>query len=340
MPLAWEATLSAKERKAFKVIYGEARAQEEIYEIMAELLLSSKAPGTITGYVAAIEKWVKFARRNGFGEFPPDRRHFALYIKNLSKNNTSYASFKLLSAAMPFYYQARDSDIRCVTKSPLIKLALDGAMRKAAKLRGPIKKAKTFDEESIKSVLREIFWPTGSQNYPNQSLKEWRTATRLYTYYMTLCRFDCYSKLRLSSFSFQQDHVVITYELRKNDQLYNGSTSVLKYRPNDSLCPKLVYQTYFRLMNFSAGASFLNCRLTFNARRSRPATKLSYAQSLKDSKDLLLCHGIDGVTEKSFKASGVTVLLDKKTSITDVQIFGGWKSEQTPLFYVSKEFTD
>ena len=56
--------------------------------------------------------------------------------------------------------------------------------------------------------------------------------------------------------------------------------------------------------------------------------------------ELLLCHGIDGVTEKSFKASGVTVLLDKKTSITDVQIFGGWKSEQTPLFYVSKEFID
>ena len=55
--------MSAKERKAFKVIYGEARAQEEIYEIMAELLLSSKALGTITGYVAAIEKWVKFARK-------------------------------------------------------------------------------------------------------------------------------------------------------------------------------------------------------------------------------------------------------------------------------------
>ena len=54
--------------------------------------------------------------------------------------------------------------------------------------------------------------------------------------------------------------------------------------------------------------------------------------------ELLLCHGIDGVTEKSFKASGVTVLLDKKTSITDVQIL--WKSEQTPLFCMSKEFLD
>ena len=31
MPLALEATLPAKDSKAFKVIHGEARAQEEIY---------------------------------------------------------------------------------------------------------------------------------------------------------------------------------------------------------------------------------------------------------------------------------------------------------------------
>ena len=61
--------------------------------------------------------------------------------------------------------------------------------------------------------------------------------------------------------------------------------------------------------------------------------KLSYSQSLKDSKELLEQYGVKEVSEKSFKASGVTVLLDKKTSITDVQIYGGWKSEQTPLFY-------
>ena len=101
MPLAWEATLSAKERKAFKVIYAVARAQEEIYEIMAELLLSSKAPGTITGYVAAIEKWVKFARRNGFGEFPPDRRHLPCHSTIKPVTLTLDASRSLLSSSWP-----------------------------------------------------------------------------------------------------------------------------------------------------------------------------------------------------------------------------------------------
>ena len=46
--------------------------------------------------------------------------------------------------------------------------------------------------------------------------------------------------------------------------------------------------------------------------------------------------GIDGISEKSFKVSGVTTLLDKKTSLSDVQIFGGWKTEQTPLYYYNQ----
>lgn len=333
MPQAWEAILTQSERRAFKTLYGEVRVREEIYVKMFKLILSSKAPGTISGYCAAIEKWVKFSKRNGIQEFPPTRHDFALYLTNLSEQNISYSSLKLLRAALPFYYAARNSDEKCVTEVPFIKLLFDSAMRKASKVRGPVKKAATFSEENIKSLLRTIFWPRSSPNFPNKSLKDWRTAVRLYTYYMTLCRFDCYSKLTLSSFKFKEDHVLISYSTRKNDQLYTGSTSVLKYRANDLLCPRLVYQTYFQLMKFSEPSDILNCRLTRNGMESSPKMKLSYSQSLKDSKELLEQYGVKEVSEKSFKASGVTVLLDKKTSITDVQIYGGWKSEQTPLFY-------
>ena len=332
MPLAWEAGLTNSERRAFSAIYGEARVQEGIYNKMLRLVLSSKAPGTITGYVSAVEKWNKFALKNNYSVFPPDRQEFSLYITGLSEKGTSYSSFKLIAAAMPFLYAARNSEEQVVTKTPFVKLVMEGAMRKASKQRGLVKKANTFPEENIKKILIASFWPSGTPSQPNRSLKEWRTAVRLYTYYMTLCRFDCYSKLKISSFNFKEDHVVITYESRKNDQHYNGSSSILKFRHGELLCPQLVYQTYFRIMNFRDEA-YLNCRLSSFGAKSRPGTKLSYNQSLKDTKDLLASHGIDSASEKSFKASGVTVLLDKKASLTDVQIFGGWKSENTPLFY-------
>ena len=60
-----------------------------------------------------------------------------------------------------------------------MKQILGGALRKAAQDKGPVRKAVTFGEEEIKSFLTSVFWPTGSRNNPNPSLKDWRTATRL-----------------------------------------------------------------------------------------------------------------------------------------------------------------
>ena len=86
-------------------------------------------------------------------------------------------------------------------------------------------------------------------------------------------------------------------------------------------------------MGFKNGNSILNCRLTFNGKSSRPIAPLAYSQALKDTKDLTSRYGYEYVTEKSFKASGVTVLLDKNTPLHDVQVFGGWKSLETPMYY-------
>ena len=114
---------------------------------------------------------------------------------------------------------------------------------------------------------------------------------------------------------------------------FKGSSSVLKYKPGDSLCPRLIFQTYFEIMNFKSMEDILNCRLSINGKSARPNTKLSYCQSLKDSKTIMKKFGITDISEKSFKASGVTTLLDRKTSLSDVQVYGGWRSEQTPLYY-------
>ena len=77
----------------------------------------------------------------------------------------------------------------------------------------------------------------------------------------------------------------------------------------------------------------LNCKLGLNGKTARTKTLLSYTSSLKDTKDLLTEHGFAGVSEKSFKASGVSALLDKKTSLSYVQVYGRWKAPQTVLHY-------
>ena len=125
---------------------------------------------------------------------------------------------------------------------------------------------------------------------------------------------------------------MIKYATRKNDQLYSGSQSILKYR-GDLLCPKLIFETYFKLMKLEHDDDLLNCRISLNGKTARSRAKLSYSQALKDTKDLTSEFGYENVTEKSFKASGVTVLLEKNTPLHDVQIYGGWKTLETTIFH-------
>ena len=223
-------------------------------------------------------------------------------------------TFKTLTGSMKFYYQSRNKDCP-VTKQPAVAMMLEGCLRNAAKGREKVKKATVLEEDEVKQVLKKAFWG----NDRDKELQKWRTATRLYTYFITLCRFDCYSKLTRDSFEFNEDYLTIYFKSAKNDQHYNGSTSILQYT-HDELCPKLIYSTYFKMMKITEPDDKLNCKLGLNGKTARTKTLFSYTSSLKDTKDLLTEHGFTGVSEKSFKASGVSALLDKKTSLSDVQV--------------------
>lgn len=333
MPLAWQARLTPKEVAMFKTLYGEVRLSESYHAQLFKLVIGSRAAGTVSAYTASINRWTAFAKKNGFKEFPPDPHQFSIYITHLSEKRASFSTFKMIKASFPFYYASRNCEDICITNKKFVALILDGAMRKAAKERGPVKKATTLGEEDIRDFLQTNFWPRQSVNIPNPNLKDWRTGVRLYSYYMTLCRWDCYSHLTRDSITFFGDHLIISFPTRKNDKLYEGSTCVLKFKPGDPLCPRLIFKTYFDIMNFKSGEDVLNCRLTRDGKLARPRTKLSYGQSLQDSKAIMRKYGLPEISEKSFKASGVTTLLDNKTPLTDVQIYGGWKTEQTVMFY-------
>ena len=334
MVLAWSHKLSPSQITAASAIYGQARLENGIFSKMCGLILSCKAPGTISLYCSSIKRWNSFALSNSYQIFPPNTMQFSLFVTHLTTRKAPLSTFKVLRAAMPFYYAARNSAETPVTQIPYVKLLLDGASREAAKTKRPVKKAATLDQESLREVLIRTMWPSGSEWSPSNCLKDWRTSVKLFTYYKTLCRFDGYMKLTPCSFTFEDTHLIISFSSAKNDQMYNGSISVLAYTPGDLLCPLLVFKTYFKMMNFALNASEnLNCRLSRTG-MSRPTTRLSYGSSLADTKELLKRFGhLANFSEKSFKSSGVSIILDKGTPLTDVQVYGRWASERTPLVY-------
>ena len=56
MPLAWEARLTQKEAAAFKTLYGEVTLSERSHMQLFRLILKSRAAGTVSSYVASINR--------------------------------------------------------------------------------------------------------------------------------------------------------------------------------------------------------------------------------------------------------------------------------------------
>jgi hypothetical protein len=170
-------------------------------------------------------------------------------------------------------------------------------------------------------------------------LANWRTVVRLYSYYKCFCRFDFYSQLTLSDILLEHDHGQITFNRAKKDQFYSGSYCLLSNLPNSPYCPRLVFKSYFSVMNFTGvGVEYLNCRVLNSKKlRAKPTEKLSYSTSLETSKKLLSSLGLEGnFTEKSFKSSGVSEAIEKDVDLIDVQMHGRWKSLETPLIYTNR----
>lgn len=63
--------------------------------------------------------------------------------------------------------------------------------------------------------------------------------------------------------------------------------------------------------------------------------RLSRSNSTKLTRQLLTKHGFKGeeFTEKSMKVGGVTGLCDSGEPLENVQVLGGWKSLNTPMYY-------
>ena len=194
--------LTAVQMKAAEIMFSGYETKDEEAARTLKLILSSKAEGTLSLYSDVIKKWCQFAKKNGYQEFPIRKKEFCAYLSNLDKWGTPYSYLKALQGAIPFWYAARNSDETCLTKEPFVKLLLDGALRTAAKRRGSVQKVETIPQDKIKEMFKRTFWPMGRVTIPNGDRKAWRTATRLYTYYKTMCRYSCYKQLGPKNITF------------------------------------------------------------------------------------------------------------------------------------------
>jgi len=165
-----------------------------------------------------------------------------------------------------------------------------------------------------------------------------RSLFRAVVVYFTFCRFDDFAKLTDKEFEDCGNSVKITFLTRKNDQMGDNSVHFVPERPELTVCPVNLIRCYFRCFNLRfCGTGLPVC---FRLRKERGALirhtgVLSRGNATAYFRKLLTKHGYqaDKFTEKCLKAGGVTGLVNSGEPLENVQVLGGWKSLQTPLYY-------
>ena len=308
---------------------------------MMDLVTKSKASLTLASYHSLIKRWNKFCNNNDYSPCPAQSQHLAEFISSLALAAESLAVFQKILPALKFLHDANRIQEPLAIDDPFVKLILEGAKREAAARKSRTKKAPSFSQQDIHKIIDSTIWKQGVGTIgPKPDLVLWRTVVRVFTYYKTFCRFNCYQQLSASDVTFYPDHICIEFKKAKNDQFYNGTFSLLSALPNSPYCPKLIYSSFFKVMGFLGTSSeFLNCRIltSKNISRSKPTEKLCYSNSIRDTKNMLQSIGFEGnFSSKSFKVAWVSKAIEEGVTLLDIQTHGRWRNLETPLIYTQK----
>lgn len=164
-----------------------------------QCLLAAKAPGTVSAYTAHIRKFELFCLSQDyiFPLFPSDA--LTHYILHLSKNQVTFSAVAALKPAISYLEQTLG---RPTSFTPDVDLLLDGLKRRTAAGRPLVRKAVQLPSTDLQSVLQKFIHPFLTDiSHVNPVF--FRTAFRMVIEYHTLCRLDCFRKLRARHFTIR-----------------------------------------------------------------------------------------------------------------------------------------
>ena len=156
-------------------------------------------------------------------------------------------------------------------------------------------------------------------------------------------------QLKKSNFVFHKDLLTIFFPKAKNDQFYEGKSTLFE-RNGTIYCPVFITYKYFQRLGYKGNCNGYFLPQVVNTRVARlkgrniyvkeanPKKHISYDTALKDRRRLLDSLGLPGdeFTEHSDKTGGITKIVNSGAPLEDAQTHGRWASLQVAHKYVQK----
>jgi hypothetical protein len=312
-------------------------ANPELKQTAHDLLNKPLAKSTMTHYGATIRKYEEFCNNNGYNYKVPTEKSVLHYITFLTTIKVSLSTLNQVPAALDLLMDLQPKQPSPFT--PLVNRALEGARRKAAEFREPVKKAGEVKLETLQNMVAR-FIMAYKDNIAEANIYRQRTITRLVVTYFTFCRLSDFRQLQARHIEDKGDILEIVFPTHKNDQYHRGSRTVLVAN-GGPFCPVKIVRLYFQRLGLRFGTiqgdhTYLHCRIRKSGGRWFPDKSAASASLAQEELQATLRDiGMDpkGITDKSFKMLGVTKAMAAGIPVKDVSIHGRWLTEDMPLRY-------
>ena len=312
-------------------------------DLMMDYFERAKAPKTVEMYKGAFARFKNWAQGMRISVLPVTVDDLMVYLMYVSENTESFAAVKMARYAVAYYHQM--GGYQDPTKDPAVALVVEAAKRAWAH---PVKKARPMTFYIIQMMVDKILGAdivrTGNFKV---SIIEWRTVMNVVMKFMFVARNADVIELTRQNFTFERDLLFVHFPHAKNDQYWQGNTTMFEAAEKKKYCPVYLLKKYFERLNYkddSKGHFLPKVALKRNKKLKKsewvavPEEHISYSTCLMDRRRVLAKLGLPAkeFTEHSDRGGGASHLFNNGATIEEVQTQGRWKSIETPRKYIQK----
>ena len=312
-------------------------------DLMMDYFERAKAPKTVEMYKGAFARFKKWAQGMRVSVLPAGVDDLMTYLMYVSENTESFGAVKMAKYGIAYYHQM--GGYQDPTRDPAVTLILEAARRAWAH---PVKKARPMTFYIIQLMVDKIL---GLDIIRTRNFKvpiiEWRTVMNVIMKFCFVARNADVIELTRQNFTFVRDLLYVHFPHAKNDQYWQGNTTLFEAADKKNYCPVYLLKKYFDRLGYKEDSKghFLP-KVTLKRDKilkksewvAVPEEHISYNTCLTDRRRVLAKLGLPAkeFTEHSDRGGGASHLFNNGATIEEVQSQGRWKSNVTPRKYIQK----
>ena len=338
-----EIIIQSKEKFTEEQLKQRAVKYDPYRDLLMDYFETSKAPKTVEMYKGAFARFKNWAQGMKVPVLPTTVDDLMVYLMYVSENTESFAAVKMARYAVAYYHQM--GGYQDPTKDPAVALVVEAAKRAWAH---PVKKARPMTFYIIQMMVDKILGAdivrTGNFKVP---IIEWRTVMNVVMKFMFVARNADVIELTRQNFTFERDLLFVHFPHAKNDQYWQGNTTMFEAAEKKKYCPVYLLKKYFERLNYkddSKGHFLPKVALKRNKKLKKsewvavPEEHISYSTCLMDRRRVLAKLGLPAkeFTEHSDRGGGASHLFNNGATVEEVQTQGRWKSIETPKKYIQR----